>query len=65
MWVSRGMKCSFFGKFGVLCFFETPVLRFTLLQDIATYIHPAEATIDFSGQLSTGIGPCIVKNIYT
>ena len=24
-------KCSFFGKFGVLCFLETPVLRFTLL----------------------------------
>ena len=24
-------KCSFFGKFGVLCFLETPVLRFALL----------------------------------
>ena len=23
-------KCSFFGKFGVLCFLETPVLRFAL-----------------------------------
>ena len=29
--VSGGMKCSFLGKFGVLCFLETPVLRFTLL----------------------------------
>ena len=29
--VSRGKKCSFFGKFGVLCFLETPVLRFALL----------------------------------
>ena len=29
--VSGGKKESFFGKFGVLCFFETPVLRFTLL----------------------------------
>ena len=29
--VSGGRKCSFFGKFGVLCFVETPVLRFTLL----------------------------------
>ena len=29
--VSGGMKCSFFGKFGVLCFLETPVLRFALL----------------------------------
>ena len=27
----RGKKCSFFGKFEVLCFLETPVLRFTLL----------------------------------
>ena len=24
-------KCSFFGKFGVLCLLKTPVLRFTLL----------------------------------
>ena len=29
--VLQGKKCSFFGKFGVLCFLETPVLRFTLL----------------------------------
>ena len=29
--VSRGKKCSFFGKFGVLCFFETPVLRLVIL----------------------------------
>ena len=24
-------KCSFFGKFGVLCFLKTPVLRFAIL----------------------------------
>ena len=29
--VLGGKKCSFFGKFGVLCFLETPVLRFALL----------------------------------
>ena len=29
--VSGGKKCSFFGKFGVLCFLEIPVLRFALL----------------------------------
>ena len=29
--VSGGKKCSFFGKFDVLCFLETPVLRFVLL----------------------------------
>ena len=26
----RGKKCSFFGKFGVVCFLETHVLRFAL-----------------------------------
>ena len=31
MCVSGGKKCLFFGKFGVLCFLETPVLRFALL----------------------------------
>ena len=29
--VSGGKNCSFFGKFGVLSFLETPVLRFALL----------------------------------
>ena len=29
--VSGGKKCSLVGKFGVLCFLETPVLRFALL----------------------------------
>ena len=29
--VSGGKKCSYFGKFGVLCFLETPVFRFALL----------------------------------
>ena len=29
--VSEGKKCSFFGKFDVLCFLETPLLRFALL----------------------------------
>ena len=29
--VSRGKKCPFFEKFGVLCFLVTPVLRFALL----------------------------------
>ena len=40
--VSGGKKCSFFGKFGVLCFLETPVLRFTLspyYQQIVDYFH--------------------------
>ena len=29
--VSEGKKCSFFGKFDVLCFLETPLLRFAVL----------------------------------
>ena len=29
--VSAGKKCSFFGKFDVLCFLETPVLRSAFL----------------------------------
>ena len=29
--ISGGKRCSFFGQFGVLCFLETPVLRFVLL----------------------------------
>ena len=31
MCVSGGKKCSFFGHFGVLCFLETPALRFAFL----------------------------------
>ena len=31
VWVSGGMKCSLFGKFGELCFLVTPVLKFVLL----------------------------------
>ena len=30
-YISGGEKCSLFGKFGVLSFVETPVLRFALL----------------------------------
>ena len=29
--VSGGKKCSFFGKFDMLCFLETPILIFVLL----------------------------------
>ena len=31
LYVSGGKKCSFFRKFGALCFIETPVLRFAIL----------------------------------
>ena len=29
--IMGGKKCPFFGKCGLLCFLETPVLRFALL----------------------------------
>ena len=36
--LSGGKKCSFFGKFDVLCFLEIPVLRFALLPYNRRYI---------------------------
>ena len=36
--VSGGKKCSFFGKFGVPCFLETPVLKFALLSYYRRFI---------------------------
>ena len=36
--VSGGKKCSFFEKFGVLCFLETPVFRFALLPYYRWYL---------------------------
>ena len=40
MCVSGDQKFSFFGKFGVLCFLETPVLRFALLPYYRQFIVP-------------------------
>ena len=37
--VSGGKKNLFFGKFDVLCFLETPVLRFTLLPYYRQYVN--------------------------
>ena len=39
----RGKKCSFFGKFGVLCSLKTPVFRFALLlyyRRFVEQLHP-------------------------
>ena len=51
--ISGGKKWSFFGKFDLLCFLETPFLRFTLLpyyrQNVRhhtswrTYLHPLKS----------------------
>ena len=37
--VSGGKKCSFFENFGVLCFLETPVLRFAYLPYCRRYMN--------------------------
>ena len=37
--VSVGKKCLFFGKFGVPCFFETPVLRCAFLSYYQRVLH--------------------------
>ena len=47
MYVSGDKKCSFFGKFGVLCFPVTPALRFTLLP----YCRALTGSIRFSKYL--------------
>ena len=47
--VSRGKKYSFFGKFGVLCFLETPILRFALLP----YYRRVNNYVEQSGEKST------------
>ena len=48
MCVSKGKKCLFFRKFGVLSYLLTPVLRFTLLpycRPIIKYLHGTTAFI--------------------
>ena len=37
--VSGGKKCSFFGKFSVLCFLETHVSRFALFALLPDHLH--------------------------
>ena len=37
--VSEAKKCSFFAKFGVLCFLVKPVLRFALLPYYRRFLH--------------------------
>ena len=56
--VSGGKKCSFFGKFGVLCFFETPVLRFALLP----YYRRTEALPGSEKKCSGNKGDKVLKN---
>ena len=48
----RGKKCSFFEKFGVLCFLETPVLRLALLPYYRQHIGPYGDFLSKSKRLS-------------
>ena len=43
--VSGVKKCSFFGNFGVLCFLETPVLRFALLPYSRRFVGSLRITL--------------------
>ena len=45
--VSGGKICLFFGNLGVLCFLETPVLRFALLPYYRRYYHEQLNKSDF------------------
>ena len=49
MSANRGKKCSFFGKFGVLCFLETPVLRFALLPYYRRFANDYKLNLAFKG----------------
>ena len=57
--VSWGKKCLFFGKFDVLCFLETPVLRFALLpyyrQNIAIRIFAYRRAANFFSSVLSNI----------
>ena len=57
--VSGGKKCSFFGKFGALCFLETPVLRFALLPYLPTTLShvslPSAFIVGFQVQRFTPV----------
>ena len=39
-----GKKCSFLGKFGVLCFLVTSILRFALLHYYRRYVADVQMT---------------------
>ena len=50
--VSEDKECSFFGKFGVLCFLETPVLRFAFLPYYRRYNNNQHSLEKFYLELS-------------
>ena len=58
--ISRGKKCSFFGKIGMPCFLETPVLRFALL----LYCQQNQVIILFNWQSSSEYLYVCTKTLY-
>ena len=65
--VSGGKKYSFFGKFGVLCFLVTPVLRFALLPycrriDVAySHLPPIKILIKKSDAFYESTSPIVFQ----
>ena len=51
----RSKKCSFFGKFDVICFLEKPVLRFALLPYYRRYISYRCRKTSFLWRQLTGL----------
>ena len=48
VFISGGKKCSFSGKFDMLCFLETPVLRFALLPYYQRFVCIFEVCLKWS-----------------
>ena len=55
MHISGGKKCSFFGKFGVLCFLETPGLRFAFLPYYRRLAKPLRKKTHLSKRRLSGL----------
>ena len=48
---SGGKKCTFFGKFDVICFLETPVLIFALLPYYLQNVHKYLRQLSYTSRL--------------
>ena len=56
VYVSEGKKCSFFGKFDVLCFLETAVFRFVLLPYYRRYTNELKVNLTYNTLLKKDRG---------
>ena len=65
MCVSRGKKCSFFEKFGVLCFLATPVLRFALLPYYRRNAKISTLLVGWDYFFNDATGRCDLRCLFT